>query len=76
MGYIDSGKQEGATVSAGGKRHGAEGYFIEPTVFTDCTPDMKIVREEIFGPVAAIMKFKTEEGQSKSRSWHYYCSPR
>ncbi|KAJ7708120.1 aldehyde dehydrogenase [Mycena rosella] len=61
MGYISSGKESGATVHIGGDRHGTEGYFIQPTIFTDCTPDMKIVQEEIFGPVAAIMKFKTEE---------------
>ncbi|KAF8158618.1 aldehyde dehydrogenase [Mycena galopus ATCC 62051] len=61
MGYIASGKESGATVHIGGERHGTEGYFIQPTIFTDCTPDMKIVREEIFGPVAAVMKFKTEE---------------
>ncbi|KAJ7333293.1 aldehyde dehydrogenase [Mycena albidolilacea] len=61
MGYIASGKESGATVHIGGERHGTEGYFIQPTIFTDVTPDMKIVREEIFGPVAAVMKFKTEE---------------
>ncbi|KAJ7915071.1 aldehyde dehydrogenase [Mycena leptocephala] len=61
MGYIASGKESGATVHIGGDRHGDEGYFIQPTIFTDCTPDMKIVKEEIFGPVAAILKFKTEE---------------
>ncbi|KAJ6480386.1 aldehyde dehydrogenase [Mycena sanguinolenta] len=61
MGYIASGKESGATLHIGGERHGKEGYFIQPTIFTDCTPDMKIVREEIFGPVAAVMKFKTEE---------------
>jgi aldehyde dehydrogenase (NAD+) len=64
MGYIDSGKKEGATVHVGGERHGQEGYFILPTIFTDCTPEMKILREEIFGPVAAVVKFKTEEGSS------------
>ncbi|KAJ7087940.1 aldehyde dehydrogenase [Mycena belliarum] len=61
MGYIESGKESGATVHLGGARHGTEGFFIQPTIFTDCTPDMKIVKEEIFGPVAAILKFKTEE---------------
>ncbi|OJA09451.1 hypothetical protein AZE42_02624 [Rhizopogon vesiculosus] len=61
MGYIKSGKEEGATVHIGGERHGDEGYFIQPTIFTDCKPDMKIVREEIFGPVAAVIKFTTEE---------------
>ncbi|KAF7368642.1 Aldehyde dehydrogenase [Mycena venus] len=61
MGYIASGKESGATVHIGGNRHGTEGYFIQPTIFTDCTPDMKIVKEEIFGPVAVVLKFKTEE---------------
>ena len=60
MGYIDSGKEAGATLHHGGERHGDEGYFIKPTIFTDVHPDMKIVKEEIFGPVAAIIKFKDE----------------
>lgn len=63
MGYIDSGKKDGATVHLGGNQIGQEGYFIQPTIFTDCQPDMKIVREEIFGPVACVMKFKTEDGK-------------
>jgi aldehyde dehydrogenase (NAD+) len=62
MGYIDSGKSQGAKVHVGGNRHGNEGYFIEPTIFTDTTPDMKIVKEEIFGPVVALIKFKDEAG--------------
>jgi aldehyde dehydrogenase (NAD+) len=53
MGYIDSGKKDGATVHLGGGRHSTEGYFVQPTIFTDCTLGMKIVQEEIFGPVAA-----------------------
>lgn len=61
MGYIDAGKAAGATVHLGGARWGSEGYFIEPTIFTDNTPDMKIVREEIFGPVAVVMKFEHDE---------------
>ncbi|KAK7052618.1 aldehyde dehydrogenase [Favolaschia claudopus] len=61
MGYIDSGVKEGATVHVGGKRHGTEGFFVEPTIFTDTKPDMKIVREEIFGPVGVVIKFKDEE---------------
>jgi aldehyde dehydrogenase (NAD+) len=70
MGYINSGKNDGATVHVGGERHGKEGYFILPTIFTDCTPEMKIVKEEIFGPVAAVVKFKTEEG----RVFSHVCS--
>lgn len=61
MEYIQHGKDQGATVAAGGARHGTEGYFIQPTVFTDVHEDMKIVREEIFGPVVCIQKFKDEE---------------
>lgn len=61
MSYIDSGKSQGASVHLGGNRHGAEGYWIEPTIFTDTKPDMKIVREEIFGPVVVVIKFEDEE---------------
>ncbi|KAL4891505.1 aldehyde dehydrogenase domain-containing protein [Aspergillus ambiguus] len=61
MEYINHGKQSGATVAVGGERHGTEGYFIQPTVFTDVTSDMKIAQEEIFGPVVTIQKFKDEE---------------
>ena len=43
----------------GGKKHGEEGYFVEPTVFARVRDDMKICREEIFGPVMQILKFKT-----------------
>jgi len=61
MGYINSGKQQGATVHLGGERHGTEGYWIQPTIFTDTTPDMRIVKEEIFGPVGVVIKFEDEE---------------
>ncbi|KAL4946768.1 hypothetical protein BDV06DRAFT_181506 [Aspergillus oleicola] len=60
MEYINHGKQSGATVAVGGDRHGKEGYFIQPTVFTDVTSDMKIAQEEIFGPVVTVQKFKDE----------------
>jgi len=46
---------------AGGNRHGSKGYFIEPTVFADVKDDMRIAKEEIFGPVQQIIKFKTIE---------------
>ena len=58
MSYIDIGKCEGAELLAGGKRHGDQGYFVEPTVFADVKDDMRIAREEIFGPVMSIMKFR------------------
>ncbi|OCH86340.1 aldehyde dehydrogenase [Obba rivulosa] len=61
MGYIEAGKAAGATLHLGGHRIGNEGYFIAPTIFTDTTPDMQIVREEIFGPVAAIIKFEDDD---------------
>ncbi len=56
-GYIDSGIKAGARVAAGGKRHGDRGYFVQPTVLTNTKPDMKVVREEIFGPVVCAESF-------------------
>jgi aldehyde dehydrogenase (NAD+) len=61
MGYIKTGKEEGATIEIGGERHGDKGYFIQPTIFSNVTQNMKIMQEEIFGPVCAIAKFKDEE---------------
>jgi len=60
-GYIQAGKQEGAKPVIGGEERAGKGYFINPTIFTDVNADMKIVREEIFGPVLAVGRFKTEE---------------
>ncbi|KAL3472828.1 aldehyde dehydrogenase domain-containing protein [Aspergillus californicus] len=59
--YIERGKEEGATLLHGGVRHSSQGYFIEPTVFSNTTASMTIMREEIFGPVAAIAPFSREE---------------
>jgi phenylacetaldehyde dehydrogenase len=56
-GFLESGKSDGATTMAGGGRFGDRGYFIEPTVLTNTSPDMKIVREEIFGPVLVAAPF-------------------
>ena len=61
MGYIESGKADGATVHHGGERFGDEGYFISPTIFGNVRPDMKIVKEEIFGPVGVVIKFHDED---------------
>ncbi|KAF2927392.1 hypothetical protein DAI22_06g202100 [Oryza sativa Japonica Group] len=61
LGYIEQGKAEGATVLTGGKPCGKKGYYIEPTIFTNVKDDMVIAREEIFGPVMCLMKFKTVE---------------
>jgi aldehyde dehydrogenase (NAD+) len=58
MGYIDSGKKDSAKLLTGGNRVGDKGYFIEPTIFGDVQDDMKIAKEEIFGPVMSILRFK------------------
>jgi phenylacetaldehyde dehydrogenase len=57
-GYLASGKGDGATALSGGGRHGDRGYFVEPTVLTNTRPDMKVVREEIFGPVVVAAPFR------------------
>lgn len=57
MSYIEEGKKEGAVVETGGRRLGNKGFFIEPTIFSNCDEDMKIMKEEIFGPVCSICKF-------------------
>lgn len=61
--FIEQGTSEGATLAFGGKPCplNGKGYFIEPTVFTDVTPGMRIYREEVFGPFCVIVPFKTEE---------------
>lgn len=65
LGYIAKGKEEGARLLHGGERltEGAlaQGAYVAPTVFTDCTDEMTIVREEIFGPVMSILSYDTEE---------------
>jgi phenylacetaldehyde dehydrogenase len=58
-GYLESGRKDGATAVTGGGRYGDEGYFVEPTVLTNTTPDMKVVREEIFGPVVVAAPFQS-----------------
>ncbi len=64
LGYIETAKQQGATLACGGsalKPQSAEnGYFVEPTIFTDCHDDMDIIREEIFGPVMSVLSFTDE----------------
>ena len=62
--YFDIARSEGAQVAAGGERLGgdlAEGYFVPPTVLSGMTNDMRTAREEIFGPVASVIAFDTEE---------------
>jgi phenylacetaldehyde dehydrogenase len=52
---------QGAKALAGGRKHGDKGYFVEPTVLVDATEDMKVVQEEIFGPVVVAMPFTDPE---------------
>jgi len=59
-GYIAKGQGEGARLISGGKRLARDGFYIEPTVFADVTDDMTIAREEIFGPVMAVLDFEDE----------------
>jgi betaine-aldehyde dehydrogenase len=65
LGYIEQGRQAGARLVVGGGRptapHLADGFFVEPTVFADCREDMSIVQEEIFGPVMAVLSFRSED---------------
>lgn len=65
LGYVELGKAEGATLLCGGNRlQGGPyegGFFMEPTIFTDTRPEMRIVQEEIFGPVLVVQTFKDEQ---------------
>ncbi|OHV66598.1 betaine-aldehyde dehydrogenase [Pseudofrankia sp. BMG5.36] len=64
LGYVEGAGPEGATLAAGGARLGgdlADGFFVQPTVFSDVTPDMTIAREEIFGPVVSVLPFDDVE---------------
>jgi acyl-CoA reductase-like NAD-dependent aldehyde dehydrogenase len=64
LSYIETGKNEGAKLVAGGQRTDigtGKGYFVQPTIFDDVTPDHRIAREEIFGPVLATLKFKDSD---------------
>ncbi|UGQ11728.1 aldehyde dehydrogenase family protein [Yinghuangia sp. ASG 101] len=60
-GYIEEGKRDGAEVITGGNRRDRPGYFVEPTVLTQTRPDMRLVQEEIFGPVVAVTPFDDED---------------
>jgi aldehyde dehydrogenase (NAD+) len=61
LSYIDIGKSEGAKLIAGGEACEGKGFYIQPTVFTNVTPAMRIYREEVFGPVVVIVRFSSEE---------------
>ena len=60
LGFIESGKREGAKVLCGGGRFGDKGYFVQPTIFGDVKDSMEIAREEIFGPYVFIVSFVVE----------------
>ncbi|MGX1909460.1 aldehyde dehydrogenase family protein [Streptomyces phaeochromogenes] len=60
--YVELGRKEGARVVAGGERPPSDrGFYVAPTLLADCTPDMRVVREEIFGPVVVVLPFDDEE---------------
>jgi phenylacetaldehyde dehydrogenase len=60
LSYVDAGQEDGATLIQGGKRFGDKGFFVEPTVFSGVSNDMRIAQEEIFGPVLSIIPFREE----------------
>ena len=70
MAYIESGVAEGAKIATGGKTWGDKGYFVEPTILTDCTPTMKCVVEEIFGPVLVVSRLQ-DSSQRRSTQTHF-----
>ncbi|KAM7464612.1 hypothetical protein LguiA_032733 [Lonicera macranthoides] len=70
--YIRSGVDSGATLESGGERFGSKGYFIQPTVFSNVQDDMLIARDEIFGPVQSILKYKDlNEVIKRANATHY-----
>ena len=71
-GYLESGFSQGAKAAAGGKKTGEKGYFVEPTVLVDTREDMKVVQEEIFGPVVVAMPFSSAEEIVKSANNNVY----
>ena len=72
LSYVAKGKEQGATCATGGNRHGDKGFYIEPTIFTDVRDDMAIATDEIFGPVLAVLRFKTiDEAIARANSTDY-----
>jgi phenylacetaldehyde dehydrogenase len=61
MSHIESARQEGATVLTGGNRSGNTGYFVQPTVLVDVTPGMRVMREEVFGPVMTVLRVPRDD---------------
>ena len=72
LNYIKIGQDEGARVVCGGKRWGTRGYYIEPTILADVKPDDRVAQEEIFGPVASVIRFKGyDEGVAIANNSQY-----
>jgi phenylacetaldehyde dehydrogenase len=72
LGFLQSGEKEGARAVVGGKRHGDTGYFVEPTVLVNTKPGMKVVDEEIFGPVVCAQPFEDiEEVEAQANNTAY-----
>ena len=66
LSYIEAGRNEGASVLCGGDAPGGEGYFVNPTVLVDVKPEMKVMREEIFGPVLAAQRYEDLDEVAKA----------
>ena len=72
MKYIDLGKKSGATMVTGGSRFGDKGYYVEPTLFAGVKDEMEIAKDEIFGPVMSVLKFKdTDEILARANNTFY-----
>jgi aldehyde dehydrogenase (NAD+) len=72
LGYVNVGQKEGAKLVTGGQRVGDKGYFVQPTIFDGVKDDMTIAKDEIFGPVVAVLPFKSmEEVVQRANSAHY-----
>lgn len=71
-GYLDSGMKDGAKAAIGGHKIAGSGYFVEPTILVDVRPEMKVVREEIFGPVVTAIPFSDPSEIVKSANDSHY----
>jgi acyl-CoA reductase-like NAD-dependent aldehyde dehydrogenase len=61
LGYVKIGQEEGARLVCGGKQVGTKGYYVQPTIFADVTNNMRIAKEEVFGPFGVFMRFGSME---------------
>ncbi len=72
LGYVKLGEKEGAALLTGGRRFGAKGFFVEPTVFDNVKDNMAIAKDEIFGPVVSVLPFKSvDEVVTRANNTHY-----